>query len=82
MRKDVFQIHQGKDSPFVVGKNQTYKIVPLGYVDKSNPSGDTIFDPADIDRVKITKKGDLSDGSQVFIAHSECDCGVNIEVLD
>lgn len=82
MSKEVFQIHSGKDRPFIVGKNQAYKIVPMGYVDVNNPLGDTIFDPLDVSRVSIIKKGELTDGSIVFIANSVCKCGVNIEVFD
>ncbi|HEV7702211.1 MAG TPA: hypothetical protein VGO63_02085 [Candidatus Paceibacterota bacterium] len=79
MPKEIFQIHTNKDSPFIVGEHQTYKMVPLGYIDKN---GNTVFDPLDIEKVKVTKKGELEDGSVVLIARSTCKCAVNIEVFD
>ena len=63
--------------PFVVPKGTTYVVIPLGYLDKL---GNQIFDPLDIGRVKITRKGELLDGTQIFMAENGCDCGVHVEV--
>ncbi len=83
MNKTVFPIHSRQDSPtpFVVRRDEDFRIVHLGYINKEDPSGDAIFDPLDLTRVEITKKGELPDGTKVFLAKNNCDCGVHIEVF-
>lgn len=79
--KKTFQLNaKGKPPvPFVVPKEGTYKVVPLGYVSKT---GEQFFDPLDLERVTILKKGELLDGTKIFMAENGCDCGVNIEIQE
>ena len=84
MSKKVFQLRSkdAPETPFVVKNGQSYRVITLGYIDVSNPSGDSIQDPLDLERVVIKKKGELIDGTVVYLAKNNCECGVNIEVFD
>ena len=84
MNKKVFQIRPKNEppTPFVVEKNQNYRIRTLGYVDLNNPSAEAIVNPLDEDKVTIKKISELLDGASVYTAEHNCDCGANIEVSD
>jgi len=84
MNNKIFTIGQKGEParPFIVGPNQDYLVKTLGYVNKNDIHGESVIDPQDVDKVTIKQIGKLLDGSLVFVAKNDCDCGVHIEVFD
>ncbi len=82
MKSRLVQLKDQGETPFVLKKNERYTIKPFGYIDQNDPLRNTIYDPLDIERVTITKIGELPDGSEVFTASNNCNCGVNINIYE
>lgn len=84
MNKKQFQILSRGETPtpFVVERNQSFVVRTFGYVDPKNPSGDAIVNPDDENKIVIKKVGELLDGTQVYTAENNAECGAMIEIVE
>jgi len=80
---DQVQIRDKSVGQFLLDEaTQDYLVAPGGYVDRSNPSGPTIFDPLDATRVKVNRVGELPLNLTVYSVTNDCNCVVVIKIFN
>lgn len=71
----------GCSSTFLLSKKQTYSLQPLGYVNK-NSGKDSVYDPDDLLKVKITEQGILNHDLKIFLVVNNSGSSFNVNIFE